>query len=114
MQFLFNYLGVVLDIGQSKGLDNQGKHKVYFREKEIMLNEFILEKLKQIPEEYLQEVSDFIDFILWRNEQKRKASNSKKCNTEEIIDSLTGAVHDTGETLDEYQAKRLEEYCDKK
>lgn len=38
MQFLFNYLGVVLDIGQSKGLDNQGKHKVYFREKEIMLN----------------------------------------------------------------------------
>ena len=45
MQFLFNYLGVVLDIGQSKGLDYQSKHKVYFREKEIMLNEFILGKL---------------------------------------------------------------------
>ena len=65
MQFLFNYLGVVLDIGQSKGLDNQGKHKVYFREKEIMLNEFILEKLKQIPEEYLQEVSDYTRSVIF-------------------------------------------------
>ena len=59
MQFLFNYLSVVLDIGQSKGLDNQGKHKVYFREKEIMLNR----NFKRVNQEVENMVKELLGMV---------------------------------------------------
>lgn len=59
----------------------------------------VAEKLKSVPETDMQEVSDFLDFILFRNEEK-EARNG----LDEAIDEVNRGEVEVFKSFDDFKA----------
>lgn len=59
----------------------------------------VAEKLKSVPETDMQEVSDFLDFILFRNEEKEA-----KNGLDEAIDEVNRGEVEVFKSFDDFKA----------
>lgn len=69
--------------------------------------------LESLDEEDYDKAVSYIEFLIEvsnRNKTKKEKTVKNPAEVEEIVDFLTGAIPDTGKTLEEYRSERLRKY----
>ena len=61
-----------------------------------MSYETILEQIKTVPEECLDEISDFIDFVVYRHEKQNEKSEEKP--TRQLASAMLEALQISGDS----------------
>lgn len=64
--------------------------------------------LENLEEEDYEKAVSYIEFLV--NTRKKKNIKNNKVDVDNIVNSLIGAVPDTGKTLKEYRNERLKKY----
>ncbi len=64
-----------------------------------------IQLLNTLPENEVEKVYGYIQFICSQHDTRKTPGMDE--SIEDILDSITGSVPDSGKTLDEYKAERI-------